>query len=260
MTVTCFEPAQFQTAVVAAVRAPSLHNSQPWRFTLRGDTVEVRADPARALAVADPTGWGLRLSCGAATYNLRLAFAVGGTPVEVEWLPEPTDRDLLAVLRPGPARPPTPLEHRLFRAIPQRRSNRLPFRDDPVGPAARVAMLEAARAESAWLELVTGTDSRGHGGGDRPGGQPGPEPRPPLRRRDRGVDPSWPSRPRWCSGGGRRAKPRADRPSAAPFVQRHRPRPGHRVRARAPGRRARHWGRPTGRPVGRRAMPCSGCC
>lgn len=157
MTVTCFELAQFQTAVVAAVRAPSLHNSQPWRFKLRGDTVEVRADTARALAVADPTGWGLRLSCGAATYNLRLAFAVGGTPVELEWLPEPTDRDLLAVLRPGPARPPTPLEHRLFRAIPQRRSNRLPFRNDPVPPAARVAMLEAARAESAWLELVSGT-------------------------------------------------------------------------------------------------------
>ena len=157
MTVTTIERTPFQTAVAAAVRAPSLHNSQPWRFALRGDTVEVRADPLRLLAVADPTGWGLRLSCGAAAYNLGLAFAVGGTPVDVEWLPKPTDRDLLAAVRPDPARPATPLQHRLFRAIPRRRSNRLPFRNEPVPPAARMAILQAARAESAWLELVSGT-------------------------------------------------------------------------------------------------------
>ncbi len=156
MTVTCIARTQFQSAVSAAVRAPSLHNSQPWRFALRSDTVEVRADPLRMLAVADPAGWGLRLSCGAATYNLCLAFAVSGTPVEVEWLPDASDRDLIAVLRPAPARAPTPIEHRLYRAIPRRRSNRLPFRNEPVPPAARLAMLEAARAESAWLELVTG--------------------------------------------------------------------------------------------------------
>ncbi len=156
MTVTCIARTQFQTAVAAAVRAPSLHNSQPWRFAMRGDSVQVRADPRRTLAVADPTGWALRLSCGAATYNLCLAFAVSGTPVEVEWMPESIDRDLMAVLRPGPARPATPLENRLFRAISKRRSNRLPFRDDPVPSVARMAMIEAARAESAWLELVSG--------------------------------------------------------------------------------------------------------
>jgi nitroreductase len=156
MTVICIDRIQFQSAVAAAVQAPSLHNSQPWRFALRGDTVKVRADPLRVLAVADPGGWGLRLSCGAATFNLCLAFAVSGMPVEAVWLPEPTDRDLMAVLRPGTGRPPTPTEHRLFRAIPRRRSNRMPFRIEPVPAAARVAMLEAARAESAWLELVSG--------------------------------------------------------------------------------------------------------
>ena len=83
--------------------APSLHNSQPWRFAMRGDTVQVRADPRRTLAVADPTGWALRLSCGAATYNLCLAFAVSGTPVEVEWLPD-VDRPRPHGGAHGPAR------------------------------------------------------------------------------------------------------------------------------------------------------------
>jgi Nitroreductase family len=156
MQTMCIDRTQFQAAVAAAVQAPSLHNTQPWRFALREDAIEVRSDPLRSLSVTDPTGWGLRLSCGAATYNLCLAFAVGGTPLEVTWLPEPTHRNVMAVLRPGRTRPATPVEHRLFRAIARRHSNRLPFRSDPVPPAARLAMIEAAREESVWLELVSG--------------------------------------------------------------------------------------------------------
>jgi nitroreductase len=112
---------------------------------------------SRLLRVADPDGWGLRLSCGAATYNLRLAFAVQGAPLDVEWQPRPGDPELLAVLRPATPKPPTPLERRLYAAIPRRHSNRRPFRDEPVPLPARVALIDAARETSAWLELVSGT-------------------------------------------------------------------------------------------------------
>jgi hypothetical protein len=45
----------------------------------------------------------------------------------------------------------------LLRAVPLRSSNRRPFRPEPVPLAVRAELTAAARAEGAWLELVTGT-------------------------------------------------------------------------------------------------------
>jgi nitroreductase len=155
---TAISEATFREAVATAIRAPSLHNSQPWRFRLDTDknVIEVRADDSRALPVADPDWWGLRIACGAATFNLRLAFAVDGRPLDVRWQPSTSDRALQAILTPAVARPATPEEQRLYRAVPLRHSNRRPFRPEPVPLAARAELLQAARTESAWLELVSG--------------------------------------------------------------------------------------------------------
>jgi nitroreductase len=146
----------FQEAVGAAILAPSLHNSQPWRFRHVGEQLHVFADPDRTPPVADARGWAIRIACGAATYNLQLALAAAGAPMHVRWRPDPSERTLMAALDPAPPRPPTPGQQRLCRAIPNRHSNRRPFRSQPVPPDARVALLEAAAGEGTWLELVVG--------------------------------------------------------------------------------------------------------
>lgn len=145
-------------AVAAAVRAPSLHNSQPWRFRLRDDTVEVRLDPQRMLPATDPTGRGARISAGAAVLNLRLAFAAAHRRPLVTLLPDPADPYLVARVAAGPAQPPSPEEERLYRAIPQRHSHRRPFGPDQVPGHVRQRLVEAAQAEGAWLvQLIGGT-------------------------------------------------------------------------------------------------------
>ena len=140
-------------AAAAGIRAPSLHNSQPWRFRLRDGAIEVLADRSRQLPIADASGWAVRIACGAATFNARLALASIGRPAEVALRPY---GDLVARLTPGPPRPATYAEADLAAAVARRFSNRQPFWPDPVPSEIRVRLIEAARAEGGRLDLLVG--------------------------------------------------------------------------------------------------------
>ncbi|GAA0373718.1 Acg family FMN-binding oxidoreductase [Micromonospora gifhornensis] len=150
---------QLRVAATDAVRAPSLHNVQPWRFRLRDGGIEILVDPARRLPATDPSGWGARVAAGAALFNLRLALAVAGNPATVRLRPYPAEPDVVARLVPDVPRRPTPTEQNLYAAIPRRFSNRAPFWPDPVPADARWRLGDAARAEHCWLELVIGVSA-----------------------------------------------------------------------------------------------------
>jgi nitroreductase len=156
MTPQPFGTAELHAAATAGIRAPSLHNSQPWQFRLRDGAIEVLADPHDHLAVADRIGWAVRIACGAAVFNARLALLANGTPADVRLRPEPADPIVMARLRPGRVRPATYPESDLFAAVGRRRSSREPFWPDPVPAALRRRLVDAARAEGAWLELLIG--------------------------------------------------------------------------------------------------------
>jgi nitroreductase len=153
---TTVDDAVFAAAVAAAIRAPSMHNTQPWRFRRWHDAVDVLADDTRRLRVADPTGWAVRIACGAAVFNLRMAFAVHGITPQVRLRPEPRDPCLLARVSTGPPHKPTPTEQHLYAAIPRRHSNRTPFAPQPVPAHVRAQLLQTARGEGTWLELLIG--------------------------------------------------------------------------------------------------------
>jgi nitroreductase len=139
-----------------AVRAPSLHNSQPWRFRLHAGGLEILADHDRQLLVADPTGRAVRIACGAALFNARLALALAHLPAQVALRPDPSRPDLLARLHTGVAQAPSPEQVALHAAISHRHSNRVPFEALRVAAPQRQALIRAAHAEGAWLDLLVG--------------------------------------------------------------------------------------------------------
>src|SRR5438445_11352393 len=63
-----------QLAVDLACRAPSLHNSQPWRWRYSDGRLQLSGEHTRLLPAADPTGRQLHISCGAALHHLRVGL------------------------------------------------------------------------------------------------------------------------------------------------------------------------------------------
>ncbi|TNC19602.1 Acg family FMN-binding oxidoreductase [Amycolatopsis alkalitolerans] len=141
-------------ALEAAVRAPSPHNSQPWRFEVAEDRIDVLLDPERVLAVVDAGGREARLSCGAAILNMQLALRAAGRASAVHLLPDRDRPEHLATVWLQGACQVTPEDRAFARAITVRRSNRRPFTDRPVPGWIRHALVRAAGLEGATLRLL----------------------------------------------------------------------------------------------------------
>jgi hypothetical protein len=140
----------------AAVAAPSLHNTQPWRFRVwpAAGVIELAADPARMLPSADPGGRAAHIGCGAALFNLRVAAAVAGLAPEVRLLPDPGRPLLLAGIRLTGRHQATSWERELTAAIGRRQTNRGPFSNRAVPPGIRAELDQAARLEGAILHAL----------------------------------------------------------------------------------------------------------
>jgi hypothetical protein len=140
----------------AAAAAPSIHNTQPWRFRISGDVIELHGDPSRMLWVADPRGRALHLSCGAALFNLRLAVRVRGGKALVWPLPDPrSEPTLLAAVQLRPGRPATPAECEMYEAIGSRHSARAPFSERRIPAPVQTALENEASLEGAILRLLS---------------------------------------------------------------------------------------------------------
>jgi nitroreductase len=148
--------------VRVAARAPSVHNTQPWRFKVCQQAIELYADRGRQLST-DPVGREMLISCGAALYGLRLAVRSLGRVGEVELFPAPepgrplfppAGLRLLARVRLGSVSPLNPAERKMLDAVPHRHTHRGPFEPVPL-PAGLLAELQAdAIAEGATLAVV----------------------------------------------------------------------------------------------------------
>lgn len=149
---------QLRHIVQAATLAPSVHNTQPWRFVEREDGVELHLDPDRQLHVLDPDARQLHLSCGAALFHARVAAQALGLDLVVQLMTAPGRQEHLADLLVRQGAPASSAQIRLAAAMLHRRTSRDSF-DDRVVPAALLERLRRhAEAEGALLQQVSKAD------------------------------------------------------------------------------------------------------
>jgi hypothetical protein len=150
-------PDEIAAVLSVAGRAPSLHNTQPWRIRPRADCFELFADPERMLRAVDPDGRELTISCGAALFGLRLGLRRIGRLAVVELQPDPAQPWLLARVWPAGHAARTQAEADLIAAVPHRHTHRGPFTRGEVPGRLVAAMVADAAAEGCELALVSDT-------------------------------------------------------------------------------------------------------
>ena len=110
-----------------AVLAPSSQNTQPWKFNVSGNEIEVFSDKTRWLTVADADQREFYISIGSALENLLIAAGHFGYASDVQYFPEPNKTELVASVRLIPDGKLENGDSGLFQAILARHTNRQPY-------------------------------------------------------------------------------------------------------------------------------------
>ncbi len=147
------EPDVLRQAAVLAGRAPSVHNSQPWRWRPGPQHLDLFLARDRLPRGTDRQARFAVLSCGAALHHARVQLAAKGRQAAVQRMPG-HDPDHLARIRITGRIPVEPVATLLAEAAEDRHTDR---RDRP-GPPLDTDKLRcvgmAVRAEGASLRTV----------------------------------------------------------------------------------------------------------
>jgi hypothetical protein len=155
------DPDELRAVLNSARLAPSLHNTQPWKFVVTGRGIELHGDETRLLNQIDPDGRELTISCGAAILNMRVAAATFCRPLYIALLPDPADVFHLATLCFGPrARLPLP-EAVLSEAIERRHTHRCSFGVGRIPAPTVTALSTHACREGGFLVHLDDRQRRG---------------------------------------------------------------------------------------------------
>lgn len=139
-----------QAGLTLATRAPSVLNTQPWRFCIGTNSLHLYANRSLQLRSTDPDGRELMISCGVVLNHCVIAFAAEGWQARVHRIPNPADPDHLASIELK-RYPPTEVDIALAAAIPRRRTDRRHYSSRPV--AIKDIALMGARAARAGVML-----------------------------------------------------------------------------------------------------------
>jgi len=141
-----------------AVLSPSGPNTQPWKFSLKGDEISIIPDFSRSLPAVDPTDRTLYISHGCVLANLLLAAEHFGLGYDVTCLPDGLSGERTSVVRlskkPAESRFPD-----LFQQIIRRHTNRKPFDGRAIEEEKLKALKSCINKDGFRLDILT--DSQG---------------------------------------------------------------------------------------------------
>jgi nitroreductase len=152
------DPETLRAVLTLATKAPSVNNSQPWRWRIGPDSLHLYAhadapadaDAGHHLPRTDADRRDLLLSCGSALHHCTVGLAAMGWLASIDRLPDPADPDHLAAIEMV-RRPPGELDVMLAAAIGRRRTDRRNYNSWPV-PWGDIALM-GARAARAGVML-----------------------------------------------------------------------------------------------------------
>lgn len=158
MTAPMVDESLISEVVARACHAPSLHNSQPWRWVFDGTSLHLYADFGRYLPAADRDGRELLLSCGAALDHLRVALAALGWGAIVEHFPDADEPNHVASVRIHHRGHGIEADHRRSDAILHRWTDRLPFAAPSEWPVLAAKLARTVAPYGVMLDVVNDTD------------------------------------------------------------------------------------------------------
>lgn len=134
-----------------ATLAANGHNTQPWKFSLQGNAIEIHPDYSRELKVVDPQHRELWISLGCALENLLLAARATGYAAEVIY---PDSAEIIRVNLVSDSPQPTPL----FDAIPIRQNTRSEYTGQAIPTSDLDRLLSLPVEPGVSLRFVTATN------------------------------------------------------------------------------------------------------
>ncbi|MCU0487606.1 MAG: twin-arginine translocation signal domain-containing protein [Anaerolineales bacterium] len=130
---------QMEEIVRYATLAPNGHNTQPWKFAIKEQAIEIHPDITRRLPGVDPKDRELWISLGCALENMMLAARASGLNPEVTY---PETAEVIRIRLTTDISQVDPL----FDAIPQRQNTRSEYNGQPI-PKADFDRLQSLELE-----------------------------------------------------------------------------------------------------------------
>jgi hypothetical protein len=141
-------------AVRLACRAPSLHNSQPWRWIAEDNSLQLFVDPDRVVRRTDCSGREALISCGVVLDHLKVAMAVAGWTANVDRFPNPNNLLHVASINFSPMDFVSNGHRRRANAILLRRTDRLPFAAPPAWESVELELRRVVDADAVRLDVI----------------------------------------------------------------------------------------------------------